>query len=756
MKKKKTAKLNMINVLIAVFCIGFLVLSIGFMNDTFLQNQKETQEYMGEVAEQSRTAIMKQVDGDFETLDAMAKLIGHMEGPIDFEALIPTLQRINNGNGFVRMGFVDRDGRAVVVDMDGNVYRDIDLAGEAFVEKAYAGEKILTETQKARIGEGYVNYYAVPIEQSRKIVKVLYAANEANSLREITDASIFGGNGFANIIDSSGNYIIRSQHPSVNQETQNIFSDFPIDPEEEKQLRSDLATGESGFLEYSYSGENRWAAYTPIGINGWYVIDVVPQAAINGNFSFMVHGMLAIISCAILIFLFMIFMIRRTNARGRRALEKLAYTDEVTGYGNLARFLIEAERIMSANKGKRYTIWYSDLKNFKYINGMFGYDTGDSLLRYWAEVIRESTHDGETFGRATGDNFVVLREFISREESRERFRWLAEKIAQFPELAEQGYRAELCSGIYIVGEDDEELGINDMLDRANVAQKSVKYRAGSNCAFYSDEMREKILAETELETRMEKALRNGEFKLYFQPKIDIRHGDTIAGGEVLVRWENPEHGLMPPGEFIPLFEKNGFIIKLDEYMFESACKIFRRHLDEGAPIITLSVNVSRLCMRQEGFVERYVAIKNKYRIPDKSIELEFTESIAFHNHVMFRNIVRQFQQNGFLCSMDDFGAGQSSLNILKDIPVDILKLDMLFFREGQDKARAQAVVKGIVDIAQELGIKTVAEGVESMEQVEFLRKTGCDMVQGYVFGKPMPEHDFARYILNNLKNRGKA
>ncbi len=753
MKRKKTVQLNILNILIGVFCAAFLVLSILFMSYTRIQNQQGSRKYMGEVVEQSRTAISKQIDGDFETLSGLAELIGSMQAPIDFDALIPTLKEINNGNGFVRMGFVEPDGQATVVDISGSIYADVDLSDRGFVEKVYAGEKVLTDAQLSGRGENYVTFYGVPIYQDGKVIKVLYAANAADTLREITDASIFGGQGFAHIIDSDGDYVIRSLHSSADQEKLNIFDNYTFPPAEEARLRKDLMTGTSGFIEYSFDGEKRWAAYTPIGINGWSVIDIVPQEAISSDFTLMTNGMLMIVIGAICIFLFLVFMIRRSNARGRAALEKLAYTDEVTGYANFPKFLIDAERMLRVNEDKQYSIWYSDLKNFKNINTMFGYDIGDRLLQYWAEVVRSNLRDGETFGRASGDNFVILREFISEEESEQRFKWLVEQIARFPDLAEQGYKLEMCSGIYIVRDEDEKLSVNDMLDRANVAQKSVKYGAGSHCAFYTSEMQEKMLMETELETRMEKALKNHEFKLYFQPKIDIQHGDAVEGAEVLARWEDPERGLISPGEFIPLFEKNGFITKLDEYMFENACKIFRKRLDEGKRGIVLSVNASRLCMRQEDFVERYVAIKEKYRIPNYKIELEFTESIAFHNHVLFRSIVRELQENGFLCSMDDFGAGQSSLNILKDIPVDVLKLDMLFFREEKNEVRARAVVKGIVDIAQGIGVKTVAEGVESMGQVEFLRTTGCDMVQGYVFARPMPEEAFMDYMMEQEKKR---
>ncbi len=744
MDRKQIRRQRRIYIAAAMVFIAFLVCSFAFMEYASRENKQETRDYIQEIAQRSKLTIDKQIQGDFQTLTGIAEMIGGMENP-DFEALLPTLETINLNNKFIRMGFTDKNGMTMGVDLDGTYYYDVDLSQKGFAQRAFQGENVLTKTQKAEIGDFWVNFYAVPIWQDGEVIKVLCAVNPATEFSEVVDASIFGGKGFTSIIDKEGNFVIRSNHPSVDKNLFNIFDYYRISEEDMAFLKENLRQGNNGFVKYYYGGENRWVAYAPLEFNDWFVFSVVPEGQVNQNFSMMLWAMTAIVAVAAAIFLFLILLIRRVNNQGIGALKKIAYSDSLTGYRNYAKFLMDAQEMLKHRGDKVYSFWYCDLKGFKYINDLFSYDVGDRVLKYWADMVERHMREGEAFGRVSGDNFVGLCVYESREETQERFDLMAEALASYPETAERGYKIEICAGIYVLDENDGEISVNDMLDRANVAQKSVKNMNGSRCGFYSSEMRDRIISEAELETKMEAALHNGEFRLYLQAKIDIQHDDMLEGAEALVRWIDPERGMISPAEFIPLFERDGFIIRLDRYMFETVCKEFRKHLDEGTPAILISVNVSRLCMMQPDFVDTYVEIKNRYGVPDNCIELEFTESIAFYNHDMFRDVVSKFQQNGFLCSLDDFGAGHSSLNILKNLPVDVLKLDMLFFREDEGEKRGRELIRGIVNMAKALHMKTVAEGVESMEQVEFLREIGCDVVQGYVYARPMPVCEFDKF-----------
>ena len=242
---------------------------------------------------------------------------------------------------------------------------------------------------------------------------------------------------------------------------------------------------------------------------------------------------------------------------------------------------------------------------------------------------------------------------------------------------------------------------------------------------------------------MEQALKNGEFVPYLQPKYELTH-ETIAGAEALVRWVSPEEGMIFPGEFIPLFEKNGFIVELDLYMFEQVCKMIESWNEKGYRIIPVSVNMSRGHFLVPNFFDRYKEILERYNVPKGSIEIELTESLFFNEISTMTDLVNKIHEAGLRCSIDDFGSGYSSLNMLKDIKVDALKLDRVFFIKTEEDKRGKDIINSILHLAQNLHLQTISEGVEIRSQVEYLKGMDCDYIQGYVFAKPMPVKDFVK------------
>lgn len=426
------------------------------------------------------------------------------------------------------------------------------------------------------------------------------------------------------------------------------------------------------------------------------------------------------------------------NVHALQSLRYQAEHDALTGYSNFVKFKADAVRMIGERGDRAYSLWYCDIRNFKFINDIYGYDTGDALLNYWARVIADGARPGETFARISGDNFVMLRWYEGPEDVEARFLRGAELLSRFEGLANRRFRVEMIAGVYLVEKPEDVLGIDDMLDRANIAQKSVKHRSGSKFAIYSDEMRRRVIYEKAIEGCMDEALRTREFVIHLQPQIDIQHGNALFGAEVLVRWKRPGHGTVPPGDFIPLFERNGFIVELDAFVFEEACAYLASRRERGLPPLRLSVNVSRITLAQGDFLDRYTVIRDRYGIPDGQLELECTETVVIRNYDLFRDIMATLPARGFRSAMDDFGTGYSSLNMLKEIVLDVLKLDIGFFRQTEGTVRERAVVESIVKMAAALGMATVAEGVERPEQVEFLRSVGCDAVQGYVFSRPLP------------------
>ncbi len=432
------------------------------------------------------------------------------------------------------------------------------------------------------------------------------------------------------------------------------------------------------------------------------------------------------------------------NVRSLRRFRYQAEHDSVTGYSNLSKFKLDATRLLAARAGRRYGLWHCDFRNFKYVNDMYGYDVGNRLLKYWADLLAANLGPDEAFTRASADNFVLLCAYRDNAELEARFQHAVELLGHFEELASKRFRVDLVGGCYLVEEGDT-LSVDDMLSRATMAQKSVKHLGGSRYALYSKAMREKVFYEQEVEASMEKALRGGEFHVWLQAQVDIHNGNRLIGAEVLARWQRPGQGLVPPCDFIPLFERNGFIVDLDAFMFEQACAYLASRRSRGLPPLRLSVNISRMSLGQKNFLERYTALRKRYAVSAGMLELECTESLAVQDFPLFREVMARLPGCGFRRAMDDFGTGYSSLNLLKNIDLDVLKLDMEFFRNTEGTSRERAVVESMVSMAHALGMTTVAEGIELPEQVSFLRAIGCDAVQGYVFSRPVPLDDFEEH-----------
>lgn len=449
--------------------------------------------------------------------------------------------------------------------------------------------------------------------------------------------------------------------------------------------------------------------------------------------------------CAFLLIIFMGISLDINNSQKSylKQVEKLAYNDLLTGQRNYTKFVIDANKLLSIAQNKKFAAVYFDIANFKYINDVFGYETGDRLLCHVADTLVSLLEKNGIFSRINADKFVALFPYSKKSEVTEFIVLLLNRITAFSELNEHNYKFKVYAGIFC-SENTENMNITAMIDRANIAQKSIKH-SNIPYAYYSNELREAILREKEIENQMESALQDGEFIVHLQPKYEIR-SNKIVSAEALVRWQSPEKGLLSPKEFISIFEKNRFIIRLDTYVFEKVCEVLRNWIDKGYEIIPISVNVSPIQFYETDFVPKYSEIKERYQIPDEYIELEFTESIFFENPEILTKVLEELKTHGFICSIDDFGSGYSSLNMIKDLPVDVLKLDGLFFRKGINGDRDKAVIKSVITMAKELTMKTVAEGVETKEQLNFLNLIGCDMVQGFVYSKPLPVEDFEQLL----------
>ena len=409
--------------------------------------------------------------------------------------------------------------------------------------------------------------------------------------------------------------------------------------------------------------------------------------------------------------------------------------DQLTGLYGKAFFYQQAQAMLMSNPDREYSIVCSNIVNFKLYNDTFGIAAGDQLLKRFAEGLQSNLGVGGVCGRYSADRFVCLQE-------REREKAVRATIVARTDVPDELKSVEIKWGVYEIN--DRFLPLEYMCDRAMLAADSIKGQYDQSIAVYDDALRRKLLREQSITSNMESALASSQFTVYLQPKY--RASDSqLCGAEALVRWIHPEWGFMSPGEFIPLFERNGFISQLDRFVWEQACILLRRWQDSGYTPLPVSVNVSRADVCQPDLVDFLQELTRKYAIDPKLLHLEITESAYVDNASRIVATLKQLRQLGFPIEMDDFGSGYSSLNMLGQLRLDILKLDMQFVRNETGKPQEQSILKDIVTMGHRLGLGIVAEGVETQAQVDRLKSVGCDYVQGYFFAKPMPLDAFEEH-----------
>ena len=414
--------------------------------------------------------------------------------------------------------------------------------------------------------------------------------------------------------------------------------------------------------------------------------------------------------------------------------------DRVTGLYNKEFFYEQSRKCLEENDGEEMLMICSDVKNFKLVNDVFGTRAGDELLSKIANEIKEQTKVGEIYGRLESDRFALLMKKKDFKESI--FIEGPKTIAQMVD-SDLSYPIHIYVGVYEIT--DKNTAISVMCARALMAANTVKDNAQKYVAYYDDELRKRALSEQELASGLEYAMETEQFQIYLQPQVAA--DGSVPGAEALVRWIHPEKGMVPPGNFLPILEQNGSIAKLDRYVWEQACKCLKRWKDCGNPNTYISINISPIDFYFMDIYKVLMRLVDKYEISPKNLKIEITETAFIQNLEELKTLLKKLQEAGFVVEMDDFGSGYSSLNMLKNINVDAIKLDMAFLGESEDKERGRKILTAIVKMSKELELPVITEGVETSEQVDFLKEVGCNMFQGYYFAKPMEVQKFEEQYL---------
>lgn len=402
-------------------------------------------------------------------------------------------------------------------------------------------------------------------------------------------------------------------------------------------------------------------------------------------------------------------------------------------------FARRIKRMMDNNPEREIAFIQFDVERFKLINDAYGEKAGDRLLKYLKDSLTVICSDEQPFARLTADVFMIVIPFDNENEIVDFIHKLEDNIG----TKYEGIEFRLVFGVCIA--EDRTLQTRTHGDNATLARQSVKGNALNNIGFYNGKLKNDLYHQHYIEDDMKSAMLNNEFVMFLQPKYNISTG-KIIGAEALARWIHPYKGLIPPVQFIPVFEKNGFILNLDKIMWEKACKKIKFWIDNGIEPVPISVNISREYLNTFDVVGQFNQLVKKYDIPINLLEAEITESYDADNT---SDVVRKMKKCGFTMLMDDFGSGFSSLNMLKTTPFDVLKIDRGFLSEFMESERGRKIISHTISMSRDIGLNIIAEGVETGEQAHFLQSCGCDVAQGFYYSKPIPVEEFDKQLNKN-------
>ena len=726
------------------FCMVALVVIISSIAITYNQKaiNKEMEKYLYELSVQSKSKINTRIDSNFSILYSVKRYI--KDKNMSEDEIKDYIKYLKHCYPFDWIGYIDANGDAVISNGEKENFLKYPV-----IKRALKGKGGISNNIKNIFGEDGI-LYTVPCDSANK--GVIVGFTPAFTLRRLLFSESFSGEGFSHIINRDGDFILKAENKNSKVKGKNFFDNLKkieINNRSLKEIEKDISEGKTGNINFQLESMKFTLNYMPLKNGEWYVLSIVPTAVYSSQLLSYTRYNLAIIFVSMLVFLGMFICILKLTSKKNEEISKIAYEDPITKGFTSARFEIDVKKRLTEKDFKPFTLVSLDIRKFKLINESFGEERGNLVLRYVHDCIKRSLGKNESVSRISSDTFNILLNSTDENEVKCKMKNLSALINEFNMDAETPYYLSIDCGAYIVN--NENLNVIVIRDRANHARKSTKNSSSAelfyNCVFYNNIEIENSLKEKNIEDNMERALDNNEFVVYLQPKVEVK-SNKIAGAEALVRWLDPKKGIIPPLEFIPIFEKNGFIGKLDIYVFEEVCRMIRNWLDEGTNPVPVSVNLSRMHLQNPHFLKKYKEIQMKYNIPADLLEIELTETMVFENFEHLKKVIDEIHQMGFYCSIDDFGSGYSSLNLLKEIPVDILKLDRVFFSKENDE-RGNNVIESIISLAKKLNMTTISEGVETISQVDFLKKINCDLVQGYVFSKPLNRDSFERNFLKN-------
>lgn len=744
-------KLAAVFLVVCLIIIGFSRYLLGSVTDLY---DESVQGHLEERALQYKKSFLFKTNSDLQTLRAMACMLEDTTAqnttPEDTGKLLSNLWDAGSTAGFVRLCYFAQDGTGMQLTAPEQPVA-IQLEEEttemqSAIQQALQGNSLCSQAfYDPRLEYNTVGY-ATPVYTFGKISGVLACSVSTEAYADILSSiGAISNIGAAAVLSADGQVVASTR----THQTQGFYdlqgSDYLSDGVCEEFVQA-LAGDETQFFKFELNGLLLYACVMPMGMCSDKIVIVDTDKGISDAVSGVVdytHLIGVLFGVTSLLFVMAVLYI---NRRHGRQLLQVAYHDRLTGAYNRDKFFQLLDQNWKENTV--YVVACVNIRKFKYINELFSPARSDQLLKDVCTVLKRHMEPGEFFCRDTADTFVIALKTVDKDTVRNRLEGMFAEIKAGCSSLPANYPISFYCGCAYTSDCSSKSRNEELMSHVMMALNRAKQTQQANISFYDAEIHKKEKLQTYIENHMEYALKNGQFQMFLQPKMELEQG-KLSGAEALVRWVVDGKQTIFPDQFIPIFESNGFCVQLDYYMVEQACKQIRAWIDAGLSPVPISVNQTKLLLYEEDYVQRICAIAQRYEIPGHYIVLEILEGLALENPEQVSERIDQLHSHGFRISMDDFGTGYSSLNTLSQIPIDELKLDRSFLLQAYRSKEydRRKILEIVIEVAKRLHISTVAEGIETADHVQLMKEMLCDYGQGYYYSKPIPAERFTKTFL---------
>lgn len=642
--------------------------------------------------------------------------------------------------------------RVSIISEDGTLYSagetTLNIKKHPLFTRGMSGESFISRPTKSVSDQKEILIFSAPVKRDGRVIGIVACSLLVEKLEKDLTKDFYHGKGYCHIVNNAGDFILRSTNPESHPYKDNLFDLIRGEAVNIKEAEAQIDSMSSAFRgdspgveEFSLKEGRKLVGYRSLeSYTDWNVICVieVKNIWVNSLPTIIKILFITLISACIMI----VFGLHR--GRLRKRLEYIAYNDEITEGRNYNYFREKVPGLLNSHREESYFIIRLGVMRFQYINNNFGYKTGDLLLKKIYIRLNDLYPEasGQLAVRIHSDEFIVLSRHNTEAVTPAELLQILSGIIQELKI---DFVLNFSIGVYPVQNPDEP--VQDMVSKARLAQRDFRDNPLENSFYYQERLMNTVNQDARLEASMEQALINHEFVVYLQPKIDI-HTEKPVGGEALVRWDSPDFGFLTPDKFIPLFERNGFIQKLDFYVLNTVCAYLKERQMQGRPPIFIAVNQSRHHAFNPNYIKQLTEIITSHSISPESIELEITESMLLANMEKVVENICKLREIGFQISIDDFGSGYTSLSFLQSVDVDVIKMDRSMLLGAEASRRQFLMLNYITQMVHSLGVKVVCEGVETENQLELVRSTKCDVIQGFYYAQPMPMDKFEEYVLS--------